>query len=396
MFPFLHKSLAEIARGKRSTAGARKRGNRLQFECLESRCLLFAAPSPIQDLDDYETRPATLLPDVPSLIGVSSGTQSRNNFAPPAESGYRSRLPIQPSDDDAGLGKMPYVPPVDYPNSPSPPEAPPDTSASGGLIQIGEFDAKGIPATVLQSATEKEIRGVLEILSALQYVPGANHQHAAGLSVASTADVGNTVPGTLNSQPFSRDPSEGGMVALERDLRIKEPATDKRNAGEQGELPTHVSVHMDSVSGRFQAFEVSTAEELPLPPPAPHAFSEPTRLPLAPESAVTPSPTGEPVTEVPLETNSAAFSPCVQEGARAKDDSPVARPPTSAASTTPALYTAAAAALLAYAARSACPPDSRDPDNRKTLAACFPTLSLWTQKIVKCLNTARKLLLGTS
>ena len=94
---------------------------------------------------------------------------------------------------------------------------------------------------------------------------------------------------------------------------------------------------MDSVSGRFQAFEVSTAEELPPPPPAPHASSEPTSLPLAPESAVTPSPIGEPVTEVPLETNSAAFSPCVQDGVRAKNASPVARPPTSAAPTSPVL-----------------------------------------------------------
>jgi hypothetical protein len=236
----------------------------------------------------------------------------------------------------------------------------------------------------------------LEILSALQYVPGANHQDAAGFSMTPAADVGNTVPATLNSQPFSREPSEGGMVALERDLRIKEPATGKRDADEQGELPTHVSVHMDSVSGRFQAFEVSTAEELPPPLPAPHASSEPTSLPHAPESTVTPSPTGEPVTEVPLETNSAALSPCVQDGVRAKDASPVARPPTSAAPTSPALYTAAAAVLLVYAARFAGPNDAREPEKRKTIVGRLPRLSLWTYKVVRSLNSVRRLLLGTS
>jgi hypothetical protein len=181
---------------------------------------------------------------------------------------------------------------------------------------------------------EQETRDVLQMLSALKYLPhDFNSQTATSrrsveddsaqqplqqseVEVSPSSEQPTlqvervTPPAEADTAQVDRHAAEGGMVALGRHA-LEESATEsepRASVKTRLQLP----VQMDSVYGKFQAFEVSTSEDISPPVAAPRGEDAPSLGPDSPadaavegalesQSGATPPATGVP-DELPMST----------------------------------------------------------------------------------------------
>ena len=389
MFGILRQTWVQHTRGGLPTTGkaARPRGVRPMLERLESRCLLSAAPAPVQDTQELRLPPVILPEQVTAIVGGAAVGRSRGDYARP-DYGRGSLLPIPPAGG-VDLGDWKENSPGEYPN-PTPPEA----DAPGGLIELGEFGPHGgTPAPPTQSTSNLEIRGILEILAGLQYVPAPASANEIGKSPAAAAtDLPGPPPIAGSQEPLHREAIDGGLIALEPGGPISESVGSRPDATQPDDPPLGVTIQMDRLSGRFQAFEVSTAEVLPStsPPLAPaESGDDPTDsrpsafdpatvrgVPTATSAGAVPAPpAGSNSTGAGTAETSSDASDQQSLSAAAADGQQTSAPaPATSSITSSRLSQVAAAAILSfYAARTLKPADVRQPGKRKSLQA-----RLWT------------------
>src|SRR5262245_25067225 len=398
MLKFLRNSLVQSKHGARSTSNSRTRSHRLQLEFLESRCLLAAMTTPWGDLFDLRM-PAASPAGIAAITGNGSAAASRSraDYFPP-DSGRGLLLPTPPPADDIGVGNWKDIPAEDYSNS-----SPPDGDSPGGLIELDTFEARGVPMQATEGPNNKEIRGILEILAGLQYVPVREHASDAS-DLRALADTPPTAPSaTTNSQPLLGDSPEGGMIALISGAPIKESGHDNEpGTAENDALPLHVSVQMESLSGRFHAFEVSTTEAIPAPSPEVPPYpagpvnAQPVYRPTSPDPPLEPADIGDPGA-APVEMNEDTVS-LSSGGHSAADTEPSAGGLPVVGSPTSSLipYVAAGAILAFYASRSVRSADGRDPDKPKSLLSAFWEIARSRRNGRRWLRTVWKLLSTTS
>jgi hypothetical protein len=378
MFEFINRKFAARAGHSRPPAGDRAERCRLKFECLESRCLLFAAPMSFESFLDLHTLP-TSDPEVappPTYVSLDSRSANSIRFVTPE---HRYLLPLPPSADGSGHSDWPQLPPSG-PVTPVPPPSAwlpdplPGDSSLGGFSDIGELDSQG-QATFSGGESSKDVREVLELLAALQYVPDARPEISDDLLATLAADLASATPAVAAGEPSQPLQSPGGMVELVREMPMEGRASDQESGPFEG-LPLDVSVTMDVAYGRYQAFEVSTRQALP-PPPAPTVNDEASSLPNSPGAAAPASLNSEPPPYFPAETTGAAHDSRELEELNQSESSPTPVLDASGDTTNRVLGLTAAAALVAYAARNNPAASAREPDKRKTVLNSLHTIVRW-------------------
>jgi len=397
MFEFLRKTPAQRPGRTPTTVGARSHRARLKFECLEPRCLLFAAPTTVGDSLDLHALPAFPAEGVPPHSNVSLESRSANIIRP-AIPEHLPLLPHQPPLEGTGHRYVPQVPSGGYLNPlPSPaaplPDTPPPDSSLGGLTDIGELDNRGGPAGTLSGNEQiKDVREVLELLAALQYVPSADQNVGDSLLDTLAADIATVTPAVASGESFHLPQVQGGMIGLVRDTLTAEAPGDDHEPAEGAELPLGVSIQMDGVYGRFQAFEVSTAEALPQTPTAPPARRELISLPNAADDAMPPSSEVDAAPRSPVDAAGVAPAFSSPYESSASDAPPAALRDASGETASRTLRAAAAAVFLAYAASATRSVDVRKPDRHTPWMRRLWLVLRWKLNIAKWLVAAKNLL----
>lgn len=277
MLPFLTFT---AARTKRRQSVVREPGQ-VRVEFLESRCMLSATPIGItfSEVGTKGTSSAGL---------IVNGDNSRELELPsfetiPRDSETRPQQEIPPTNEVPPPKEIPpYLPPIgdsgkpEVPsrNNPLPDSSPPvdnDTGEidPGGEINIGSFDstknnsANTSPADV---AAQRETRAVLQMLSSLQYsVEERNSGDRLERRQQDTAfqSLFRDLASQLN-QPQNDADHNGGEVAIAAD-EVAAEMQAARAWQPSPELLRDVAVQLESTSGRYQAFEVSTFNETAVP-----------------------------------------------------------------------------------------------------------------------------------
>ena len=286
MFNLLRQSLHPVAHD-RPAAGTRTRPLGAGFECLESRCLLSLAP-PVAEL-----------------------------FVPPNASQGLSILPYQPSGDGGHGGAWPDVP--EQPQLPS--EDWEEPSSEGGPIDIGDLDNSS--PEVLNGAEDREKQAVLDLLLSLSVQPRSAAAEAVGLKEDLPHEIEYDVPVTglpdANLERASNALLEGGMVALVPGASIVEWVAEQSTASDDTRSWLEAPVQMDSSYGRFQAFEVSTAERASPEAALPAAKRNGQPVPLNPTPDAPAQPHSEPTNEAHAEPNTADRQPDTDDEATAEE-----------------------------------------------------------------------------
>ena len=270
MFKFFRGLWSSSERRAGRKGNALSGGMRLNYECLESRRLLFAA-SVIEDWPDWQSPlaaepifavPAVGMPAV-GMPAVNVSLEVRPGTLPIGRSILeRATLLPLPLPADSGGGF--YWPEISGEETSAPPPhvEDPDSSAPGGLVEMGDFEAQ--PASPLtEGMPDREASEVLALLAALQYVPRGEHAVSEDVLERLAADAARL----STSQPAGSaelDPlrSEGGMVGLVREALI-ETRSETGEGGGDDVLRPDEQTGIESIPGRYQAFEVSTVEIAP-------------------------------------------------------------------------------------------------------------------------------------
>ncbi len=263
-------------RGLRNSSGRRagRKGNalsggmRLNYECLESRQLLFAA-SVIEEVPNWQSPvaaepifavPAVGMPAV-NVPAVEVSLEVRPGMLPIGRMILErsTLLPLPPPADGGGF----YWPeiPGEEASAPPPHVEYPDASAPGGLVEMGDFEAQ--PAGPLaEGAPDREASEVLALLAALQYVPRGEHAVNEDVLERLAADMAQlSAPKPAGSAELDPPRIEGGMVGLVREALIETGSDTADGGGDDVLRPDETGI--ESIPGRYQAFEVSTVEVLP-------------------------------------------------------------------------------------------------------------------------------------
>ena len=304
MFAALRQSLHRLSRQGRSAVGARTSAVRMQFEPLESRCMLSVAPTSGGLLEDSALG-STDFNDVAVIValgtagGQSSGfgsliIESPGIFVPPFE--QMPQLPDEFPGGDSAHGDWPEGLPWGF--EPEPELQPDDsqgTSGAGGYVDIGVPDFTTPSDLFVDEAENQEADEVRHMLSSLNYLPPDLYSDLSGESnnLGSTG-LTNPMPGELHLQatvpsqaraesvredapvvdevaPTDREQSkdhdsEGGMTSLVHTELVEESEGEDAFAQDRERL-TEVPVQMDKAHGKIQAFEVSAGDGES--PPAP-------------------------------------------------------------------------------------------------------------------------------
>lgn len=233
--------LAPRKRTRTPTIGAR-------FESLESRCLLSLTPA-----SDFWISPDPLRPeqiaDIPSgIVAGIVGTDSdvEKGWLPDS----REWVSLPPANDNSPPPPDPlgdWSPPGDSWTPEAPIETPPDWSDQGGPVDLGSWTN---PDKGTETKSNDDSKEVLSVLAALSYVPSPRSDAAGGPVVASLE--------TTSPAPASSAATEGGAIAIDRGQLVEPEAT--HDAGHEAWLEAPVQV--ESMRSRFQAFEISTAQQL--------------------------------------------------------------------------------------------------------------------------------------
>jgi hypothetical protein len=264
-------------------------------------------------------------------------------------------------------GGIPNSPPVKYP----------DDSSLGGYTDIDEFGGGGPtgpmgPAGPLADGVpNQEAREVLALLSALQYVPKGEHVVADDVLERLAADVAQlNQPRTSGSESLYTSRFEGGMVGLVRETLVERRDGDVESSGESGATGREERSEVESIQGRFQAFEVSTMEVVPPSAHVEQLQAEAIRLPVVQAALSGGADGGEPGTnrgslrepQPPgTESGSSEVSPIDNEGRERNVSSNVMAEPGDTA-TNRALRAAAACVFLLYSSRTARSADVKEPE----------------------------------
>jgi hypothetical protein len=377
MFDFTRTALAAGKRHWQPNAGNRSRHCRLKFECLESRCLLFAPLGSFEQFLDLHSLP---IPDSERVVApthVSLESRSAGVIGPATREPLYSK-PLPSPSDGFDHRDWPQLPSDDLayppPQLPSIPDIYPDGSSLGGFSDIDELDTQSSPGIFSGGELSKEARQVLELLSALQYVPDARQEISDDLLEALAADLASAAPAASASESSQPLRPQGGMIELARETLVEDRAADKQSDRLAGP-PLDVSVTMDVAYGRFQAFEVSTRQPLPPPPACPvqEEWSSPHDSP----TVTLPSPLNNPPPDVPPDTTDATHESHPMDQLSEDEISTAPVLDTSWEITNRVIGVTAAAALVAYAAHSNAAASARDPDRRPTLTTRLSTWFLW-------------------
>jgi hypothetical protein len=236
-------------RATHAPARARTGLLRAEFECLESRSLLSLAPT-----DD------------------AIGSKLDIGWLQKPDYGDISILPIWPIED--GARPLPpnypsWPPPLFEPYVPPPPLSDsPDNSDVGGFTEIDNTD-KGGPGILVGPASDKIARDVLKMLDSLLFVPSAQDSNAPPTPERTKLRAQDEVSPTVVGAGRLDDVPEGGMIALMHDAAILQSVAKDGASHNDIDSWLSIPVRMDSAPGKFQAFDVSSAEPPPAPAPSP-------------------------------------------------------------------------------------------------------------------------------
>jgi hypothetical protein len=355
----------------------------VSFESLESRNMLSASPLAVEyyavigsisdvslvgsvaagiDADDgeeYERQNG-------SWVSVGGGEMDRRDLdvIRTLKPDYETWLPNLPPTK-GGLGGEYGIPPIVR----DPPTAMPGTSPPGGLIdltELGHTTPQTSPAPMFETRADREAREVQAMLSTLKFVPDNSQAKNDGATAPTVPHrTPPTQPGASRDQTFLDSP-QGGMITLAREVVIRQSEGAKKNLSVDVESSLNVRVQMDSARGKFQAFEISNAEENPpaVPPPSiPPAASGARAVPsmnVSPELTTGAVFVSIPAPRAVADAAEGDFPIVAKSTDEALEPAgPVAREEPANAS-----WSAAAAAfLLALAARAAWPAAVRKPDD---------------------------------
>jgi hypothetical protein len=270
MFRFLQNSLFNLVgqpRGKRSASPARQRRLQLRVESLESRSMLASV------LISFDSDYGFTL-----QAGGSSVTNGFNyqrelelpqtELAPNWGDGGQIPIPNEPWIPES-KPITPTAPPVTPPANSTPPASstpvpdvvPEEPGDTGGLVDLGSETEPTDPSdgSPFDDPSPRESRSVMQMLAALQY-PISGGDNVADLD--SQFDDAEQHVRRLETVLTEAD---GGAVAI----AIQDIADEFAAAGPAPNIDEasllEISVQMDRSAGRYQAFEVLTSEEVPLP-----------------------------------------------------------------------------------------------------------------------------------
>ena len=263
MLKFIPNSL-RLAPAKKSLP-ARRIAVRGRLECLESRCMFAAAP-----LGGDYFAPAEVLEksDIIHVGGDRAIDLGLPEFElpplveepPRGEHSIPDVSPIPSLDEKPGSGEQQETLPPHPDENPSD-----DDSDSGGMIDLGNnyggSDETSPTDSPNDGPTQRETRAVLEMLSALKY-PLTRWENAR-------SSLLDDLSALEHDQRLSNDAelslheavTDGGAVPIAIEEIVAEIETERMAAQETAESLLDVSVQMDNTFGRFQAFEILTAEE---------------------------------------------------------------------------------------------------------------------------------------
>jgi hypothetical protein len=340
---------------------------RLNYECLESRRVLFAASvvNELPELPDWQGPVIANPAYAPALIDVSLEVRPSVPKIIGSAADRWSYVPL-PKPAEGGGFHWPDVPRDGIPNSP-PTEAYPEDSSPEAWIDIGELDAteqSGPAGPLAGGVPDREVREVLALLAALQFVPKGEHVVADDVLESLAADVTRLdQPKTADSEPFYQARAEGGMVGLVREALVEKPAADGDSAEDEGELRLNDRNDVEGIQGRFQAFEVSTTE---VPPPrfqVEQINAEASRVRVAEVYVTMGGGVAEAVTEDSIAENGGSERLPVGDEARERNGSRVAMLEPGDTATNRTLRAAAAAfVFLLYSSRTARSADVKEPE----------------------------------
>lgn len=194
-------------------------------------------------------------------------------------------------------------PPPAAPTPPVPDATPEAPGESGGLVEVGpETEPENSTGVApYDDPSPREVRSVLQMLAALKYPISGGENVAEFDSKFDDAEQHVRRLETVLTETVLTE-TDGGAVAIAiQDIADEFAAAGPPHIDEASLL--EISVQMDRSAGRFQAFEVLTSEEVPLPAAEVRPTSMP--QPLANPAAVNFESTGEAnLVETPLQTSS--------------------------------------------------------------------------------------------
>ncbi|WP_425614037.1 hypothetical protein NA78x_003889 [Anatilimnocola sp. NA78] len=263
MFKYLRQRLGKSAKRSGGMAAQRTRYIGTRLEQLESRSMLSLAPI---------TGDFLVLEQEPKFTDSIVVNRELNSKLQPPEVDLPPFI-SPPAGDSATMpfpDILPEIPPTEIPGekqeyipeSPLPEDRSQDDSEPGGLVDLeNTFEGSGdsSPADV---TTDRETRAVLEMLSALKYPLTGLDRAGTPLLDNLTSDAQTEKQSSENADlKFHEANSEGGAVAIAVREVVAEMEAAKRTVLSSAESLLEVPVQMDNSSGRFQAFEVMTAED---------------------------------------------------------------------------------------------------------------------------------------
>jgi len=331
MFNLLRQSLHPVAHGNRPAADTRTRPIGAGFECLESRCLLSLAPPAAELIVPPIEFPPSILP-----------------YHPPGDGGHGGAWPDMPEQHEG--------PPMDWQ----------EPSSEGGAIDIGDLDNSS--PEVLNGAADREKQAVLDLLLSLSVQPRSAAAEIVGLKEDLPHEIEYDVPvaGLQNAsaERASNALIEGGMVALVPGASIVEWVAVESTASDDTRSWLEAPVQMDSSYGRFQAFEVSTAEHASPEAALPAAKRNGQPVPLNSNLDAPAKPHSEPTIEVQAEPKTAHRQPDKDDEATAEESPHSTEMPCASDEKTMQSFSAAAIALflalVVRASRRSVPRDLED------------------------------------
>jgi hypothetical protein len=282
MLAFFQTYWRRIAGRARSVPQQRARYSGVQFESLESRCLMSLAPPTIPFIaDDY--RPA-----VTSGADSAAWSGDADDIAgSPARSLGRGAGPESyPSEgvtrSNSPTPSWPTLPSENVPSYPSMPDDDsystlPGSSTDGDQIDIGKpLDLQSGPVSPTELPGEKsESHDVLDMLSTLNYVPNkpaGKEPILPSLAPAGLGDVKKPArPDVLGAAKAGATTDDEGIV-LQRHP-IAETSSDGSLSAAAIDALLEIPAKIESIHSAFQAFEVSAGTTEPLPTPAGHERS---------------------------------------------------------------------------------------------------------------------------
>ncbi|WP_145087969.1 hypothetical protein [Anatilimnocola aggregata] len=185
--------------------------------------------------------------------------------------------PLLEQPNDSEKIPLPDLPDWQEPIPPPPEDNPSnDQSGDGGMVDLGNgFENTPADEVVPDVMSERESREVIEMLASLKYL-SVNRDAVSSASLEDQVNETDKRDSRFESDEldklnyFSRH-SDGGSIEIAVDELVAEMEPARPAAVLSMDSLLEISVQMDNSSGRYQAFEVLTGEEVSLPSEVPEA-----------------------------------------------------------------------------------------------------------------------------